>query len=297
MTIEEAFTESLFQVEFLKQKGDSFESFFDKVMGLAHKEDYMGTRPWGRHGDRKNDGYLKSEKTLFQVYAPNEMNAKKAEAKIREDFAGAKLHWEEHVDKWTFVHNTQGELPPHVIKLILELDKKNPEIEVSQWGYHELLERFRSVSITDRESWLGAVPNEQTKADLDFKELRIVLESIAGKPAKVGAEVIDVPPGKIEANALSSSIEDLIRNCISKTPLVEEFFRSWHDESLGEKTASAFNEKYKELKLNKTPNETFYELQKWAGGTTRGKPEHELAVLTVLAYYFERCDIFEAPRI
>ena len=27
----------------------------------------------------------------------------------------------------------------------------------------------------------------------------------------------------------------------------------------------------------------------------RGTPEHQLAVLTVLAYYFERCDIFEEP--
>jgi len=40
----------------------------------------------------------------------------------------------------------------------------------------------------------------------------------------------------------------------------------------------------------------FAELQSWAGGVQRGTPEHQLAVLTVLAYYFERCDIFEEPR-
>lgn len=31
-------------------------------------------------GDRKNDGYLKSEQRVFQVYAPNEMNAARATA-------------------------------------------------------------------------------------------------------------------------------------------------------------------------------------------------------------------------
>jgi len=38
----------------------------------------------GNAGDRKNDGYLRSERTLFQVYAPNEISANDATAKINE---------------------------------------------------------------------------------------------------------------------------------------------------------------------------------------------------------------------
>ena len=45
-----------------------------------------------------------------------------------------------------------------------------------------------------------------------------------------------------------------------------------------------------------TPNEIFHELQEWVGGANRGTPEHEMAVLTVIAYYFESCDIFEEPK-
>lgn len=44
------------------------------------------------------------------------------------------------------------------------------------------------------------------------------------------------------------------------------------------------------------PDLIFSELQKWAGGDELGGVEHQMAVLTVLAYYFERCDIFEEPR-
>ena len=57
----------------------------------------MPCRPWGRQGDEKNDGTLKSEKTLFQVYAPNELKVAQTKKKIREDFEGAKQHWEKYL--------------------------------------------------------------------------------------------------------------------------------------------------------------------------------------------------------
>jgi hypothetical protein len=43
------------------------------------------------------------------------------------------------------------------------------------------------------------------------------------------------------------------------------------------------------------PDRIFQELQAFAGGLGRGSPEHEAAVVTVLAYLFEECDIFERP--
>jgi hypothetical protein len=45
-----------------------------------------------------------------------------------------------------------------------------------------------------------------------------------------------------------------------------------------------------------TPIEIFYEFQTWVGGSERGTAEHEMAVLTVIAYYFASCDIFEEPQ-
>ncbi|MCP4701182.1 MAG: hypothetical protein GY862_30655 [Gammaproteobacteria bacterium] len=107
----------------------------------------------------------------------------------------------------------------------------------------------------------------------------------------------DVPQGKIEANALSESVATLIKEGMSKADLVRQFFDKWHDPELGEKIANAFREQYQSLKEQKlTPNTIFSKLQAWVGGEQRGTPEHELAVLTVLAYYFERCDIFEEPE-
>jgi hypothetical protein len=105
-----------------------------------------------------------------------------------------------------------------------------------------------------------------------------------------------VPKGKIEANALSETISTLLLQGMSKSYIVRNFLDQWYDPLYGERLARSFNSKYKDLKVKFNPNQTFFELQKWVGGNQRGTPEHEFAVITVLAYFFERCEIFEEPK-
>lgn len=297
MKLQQAYYEQKFENAFLRAKGNTFQDFFEKLMGLAYKADFMASRPWGNRGDRKNDGFLKSERRLFQVYAPNEMAAAKTIKKIREDFEGAKIHWREHFDKWVFVHNAVGGLPPHVQELLLDFEKENPGTKLEPWGLEELRVVFRRLSPEDMQTWFGEAPTAETKIGLGFKDLQVVLEVLANQSTPPGRTVKDVPRGKIEANALSESVATLLREGIAKAPLVEEFLGKWHDATLGERIAQSFRAKYGSLRReDRTPNQIFAELQAWAGGTDRGAPEHELAVLTVMAYYFERCDIFEEPR-
>jgi hypothetical protein len=265
-------------------------------MAMAYKADFMPCRPWGKTGDKKNDGFLKSQRRLFQVYAPNEMEASKAKAKIREDFNGAKKYWHEYFDKWAFVHNASDGLPPHVHELLLEFERANPGIKLDPWGMEELRLVFRELSPQDKESWLGPVPTEETKANLGFKDLQVVLETISSDRAPEPAAVKNVPMGKIEANALSDCVATLLKQGMTKASLVENFFKRWHDPLFGERISKSFKDKYVALReQDLTPNEIFTRMWFWAGGE-RGTPEHELAVLTVIAYYFERCDIFEEPR-
>lgn len=296
MDLQQAFYESKFENAFLKAKGDAFQTFFEELMLRAYKGDFMACRPWGRQGDRKNDGFLRSEKRLFQVYAPNEMDAKKAIAKIREDFEGAKVHWKKHFDKWTFVHNANEGLPPHVQNLLLEYQETNSGIAIQTWSLEELRDVFRTLSDEDKQSWLGLVPTGETKAKLGFKDVQVVLENIAATAEPAPGQVKDVPQGKIMANALSPAIITLLQLGFSKTYLVESFFEQWYDPGFGERLACSFNDKYRELRAAFTPTNIFMNLQDWVGGKQRGTPEHQLAVITVLAYFFERCDIFEEPK-
>lgn len=296
MKLTQAYYESRFENLFRAAKGNEFQTLFERLMGLAFKSDFMACRPWGSQGDRKNDGFLRSERCLFQVYAPNEMTANDAIAKITEDFEGAKTHWGTYFDKWVFAHNATDGLPPHVQKQLLDFGQVNPGVTLDAWGLEEFRLIFRKLSNEDLVSWLGAAPSDETKASLGFGDLRPVLETLGQRPLPSDSPVRDVPTGKIEANALSESVATLIKSGMGKTPLVEAFFAQWHDETLGERTAEAFRIEYQRLRGSHTPNALFTEIQTWAGGRERGTPEHEMAVLAVIAYYFERCDIYEAPR-
>lgn len=296
MNFQQAFLEQVFVNAFLRTKGNEFQTFFERLMGLAYKADFMACRPWGNRGDRKNDGFLRSERRLFQVYAPNEMTEAKAVAKIQEDFEGAKSYWGKHFDKWVFAHNAVDGLPPHVQKVLLDFQAQNSGIAVEPWGMEEFRSVFRKLSLDDMQSWLGVVPTDETRAALGFKDLQVVLESIAGRTVTPSQPVKDVPTGKIEANALSESVATLLKAGMVKARMVEAFFDQWHDITLGERIAKSFRAKYEALRGRLSPNQIFSEIQEWAGGGERGTPEHEVAVLTVMAYFFERCDIFEEPR-
>lgn len=294
-TLEQAYYEAKFENEFRKAKGNAFQTLFNELMGRAYKKDYMPCRPWGDQGDQKNDGFLRSGRILFQVYAPNEMKEKNAIKKIDEDFDGAKIHWGKHFDKWAFVHNAYDGLPPHVQRKILDIANANPWVQLETWGLEELRDIFRQLPREELQSWFGFAPNNETKKDMTFKEISVVLESIKLKKPDPTIPVKEVPPGKIEANQLSECIAVLLKHGMEKASLVDQFFSHWYDPTFGESIAAAFRKQYEIIRENKTPNEIFHEFQSWVGGAERGTAEHEMAVLTIIAYYFESCDIFEEP--
>lgn len=293
--LEKAYYEVTFENKFLKAKGDSFQILFNELMGRAYKGDYMPSRPWGNRGDRKNDGFLKSDRRLFQVYAPIEMTETVAIQKITEDFEGAKHYWGKYFDKWSFVHNAYNGLPPHVQEVILQFEHNNPGIKLDPWSFEELLVIFRRVEKDDLVSWLGYAPSAETKAKLGFSDIQVVLESITSRKPDSRLPVKQVPTRKIEANQLSDAIATLIKEGMTKSSVVAEFFAKWHDPAFGERVSAAFRERYNTLRGTMTPNEIFYDFQTWVGGAERGSAEHEMAVFAVMAYFFETCDIFEEP--
>ncbi len=286
-----------FTIEFLKKRGDSFQSLFETLMGKVYPGDFMAVRPWGRTGDRKNDGYLPSKRTLFQVYAPDEMSANDAILKINEDFEGAKKHWKKYFDIWVFAHNTyDNRLSPQVIERLLELDNENPYITITHWGYEELLIEFRKLDITALESWFGITFSVSDTSTLGYSELQAVLGHIEISNAYDTNNVREVSKGKIEANLLSPAVADFLKIGMQKFNLVEGFFQNWRDPNYETRLAAAFRGKYIEL-CEQTPSfhpdEIFAKLEEWAGGTTLRTPKEKIAILAILAYFFDKCVVFE----
>lgn len=286
-----------FRIAFLEAKGDAFQHLFEKLMSKAHPNDYMACRPWGDVGDRKNDGYLPSGRVLFQVYAPNELTAADAIKKINEDFDGAKDHWKAYFDEWTFVHNAfDGRLGSHVIEVLANLKKKNPKIRIGHCGYEEMLKTFRGLSLQDLESWFGPSLTMEATVNVGYGDLAAVLKHVSVAPVPVTSVVQDVSRGKLEANLLSQAVADFLKVGMQKSPLVREFFNTWRHPTYGEQIATAFRNEYLALRdvtpiLH--PDEIFGRLETWAGGTVNSTPAHKAAVLSVMAYLFDECEIFE----
>lgn len=286
-----------FENAFLKAKGDAFQTFFESLMSRAYRSDFMACRPWGNVGDKKNDGFLKSERRLFQVYAPNEMTAAETKKKITEDFAGALEHWGKHFDKWTFVHNASDGLPPHVLELLLETERINPGVKIEPWSLEELRAVFAQLELADLQSWFGYTPpTASQQSNIGFEDIRVVLEDIAARELPKDHMVMTVDPGKLKANRLSINVQVLLTAGMSKAPLVKQFFDEWPQPTYGERMAQAFRARYEQLRgINPPlhPNAIFDELRLWTGGANDRSATGLASILAVLAYFFERCDIFE----
>jgi len=295
--IQQLYYEKDFRIAFLESKGDAFQHLFEKLMSKVHPNDFLACRPWGNVGDRKNDGYLPSERNLYQSYAPNDMSAAEAIKKIEEDFYGAAKYWKKYFDKWTFVHNApDGRLGPHILEALNKLSQKNPHIKIGHCGYEEMLKKFRTLSQEDLESWFGLSLTMEANVNLGFADLAAVLKHISITPAPSPNIIKEVSRGKIEANLLSQAVADFLKIGMQKSPLVAQFFNNWKNPNYGEEIAQAFHTQYEGLRDSIPPlhpDEIFGRLEVWAGGTDDITPTHKAAVLAVMAYLFDKCEIFE----
>ena len=282
-----------FTIAFLRERGKAFETLFARIMAHAFPGDFQPVRPYGPKGDLKCDGFRSSDGTVFQCYAPDVMNLKPLLAKVDEDFAGALVHWTTKMRRWEFVHNDSRGLPAEAVKKLAELNTANPNVALTVCGEAELRLIAMSLALHQLEDLFGAVPSGRALEKLDFEALRPVLLAIQRQYPDVEASLLAPSAAKLERNDLSQDAAGLLRQGRRREQLVEAFFAGWPDPDLGEEIAQAFRVRYQALKAARlSPDDVFGELQAFAGGMT-GEPARQGAVLAVLSYFFERCDIFE----
>lgn len=288
-----AFFGMKFRNAFLERRGKAFEDLFSKIMGHAFPGDFQLVRPYGNRGDLKCDGYRVSNKTVFQCYAPRALNLKKMLKKIDEDFGGAVEHWGTRMEHWSLVHNERDGLPADAVQRLVDLNAANPRVCLGQIGYAELYAIVMELAVVKLQDLFGPVPTQRTAAQLDYEALRPVVALIHGLDPDDNPPLSPPSPSKLKVNDLSDAAAELLRLGRRRESLVERFFSDWPDPSLGEKIAQGFREQYRALKVaDLSPDRIFTALQTFAGGMD-GAPSHQAAVLAVMSYFFERCDIFE----
>jgi len=295
--VEREWLQMKFNGAFNGKRGAAFQDWFADIMAAAHPGDFQRVRPYGKRGDLKCDGFLRSRGIVYQSYAPRDVKLKELLKKIATDFAGAKEHWKTEMKGWTFVHNDPEGLPADAVKLIEALRADHPSLTFAELTYEGLETLVLELPEPDRVRLFGRPPTRKDFDTLGFEELAVVLAYLATAAAPtVDIEIKPVSPKKLEANALSDAAAGYLRLGRQREPLVEEYFVKHPNPSFGEDVANAFRCEYQRLRaLNYNADKVFAALQEFSSGNTRGDPNHEAAVLSVLSYLFERCDIFESP--
>ena len=131
--------------------------------------------------------------------------------------------------------------------------------------------------------------------DVRYENVQEVLSHIAQQEPSLLQDFRPVPPNKLKHNHLSPTIQDLLKSGMQKAGLVRNFFDAHYNPLYGDEVAAAFKKEYNKYRtLEMDPDSLFHKLQAFTGGLERGTPTYEAAVLAVLAYLFEQCDIFES---
>ena len=181
-------------------------------------------------------------------------------------------------------------------KTLLSLAKPGGP-KVASWGYEELCGEALSLGEDDLVSLLGfTAPTDAQARDVSFQDLKLVLMSIGRQPVTPDREVRPVPPQKLVESNLSDGPSYLLKLGMLKSDRVAKFFELWPDPQFGNQVVETFRQEYLNLRRSGiTPDAVFQELLAFAGGLDGKTAEHPGAVLAVLAYLIEECEIFGRP--
>ncbi|OQY42885.1 MAG: hypothetical protein B6240_13520 [Desulfobacteraceae bacterium 4572_87] len=281
--------------EYLKLKRNEFQSWFADVMERAYPGDFQRVRQ--TQGDRGCDGYRISTKTVYQVYAPREIRPSVLNRKIKDDFNQALHEFGGKMAAWTFVHNDpDGLTPDTTVDTFGGLNAKYPGIIVATHTFNEIWSIIKNLDVEKIEDLFGFAPTFSHLHRLQLTEIVPVLRFIEKHEVPLEITVIPPDPEKLEFNAFSEAVQDLISGGRRKSTLVQQYFEKVRDPMYGESLAEAFREKYGSLtSSNLFADEIFDELRKFTGGDYFHDASKQAAVLAILSYFFERCDIFENP--
>jgi hypothetical protein len=105
-----------------------------------------------------------------------------------------------------------------------------------------------------------------------------------------------VPPEKLEHNKLSENARLLLLSGMQVSDRVRVFFERW-EPGVGDKITAAFRARFSKLRSDNSlsPDEILWSLYEYAGGGHLDSVREQIAVLALVAFLFETCEIFDRP--
>lgn len=301
----------MFQNKIYSSDAQEFENLFTKLMQYRYS-DFRAVKPQGSLGDMKNDGYLIDDGEFYQVYGPENISKSIDTAinKLEVDSEGLINKWNKaNINKFNYVVNDKykgANVSVHqkLLKLdtILQKIANNNNIRTGLIVAKDLENMLFELDEDSIIAIVGLPPRTNAIYDVDYDALNEVVNHILNLPAKDYTDDLYVPDfdEKIKFNGLSKIIARRLDSAAINYGDVEVYFENQGD-FLRDDIKNRFKQLYNEAK-NKISNEEenfadrryMYILEK--SMPRENKNSIQQAVECLLAFYFESCDIFEAPQ-
>ncbi|GAB6482700.1 hypothetical protein bcgnr5369_54230 [Bacillus cereus] len=296
-----------FQLKVHQSDGQAFENLFLNVMCKSNTN-FQPVKAHGRIGDMKNDGFDKILGKYYQIYGPEEIEKKatidNAVTKLNKDFYGLKEKWHSScpIKEFYYVVNDKYKgCPAPIHQELIKLEKDNLNIKFNVFSAHHLEDLFLKLSEEDITGVIGLIPDMEVDF-LDYNDLNEVISFILNLETDISFEPkLELPDfeEKIKFNRLSDRIGIWLTSSSYQIGDLEQYFQV-----NGENISNDLNTKFKDL-YDKSkgiiPDDTEYcEDKRFLYILQQACPNNKKvvrdAVLILMAYYFESCDIFEKPE-
>lgn len=292
---------SNYLTEFRTKFTNDFESWFATIAKALHPNGDVQS-PRLTQGDGKLDVFVISEQLVYQCYAPTNFKTSDAAAKITRDFWGAHKFLDGKLKKWVFVHNHKtSQLDKTALKVLNDIRQtcKNEgiNIEVLTWGSEELWDELQEKTPYAQLRELFGSPDP---VNIDYATIEELLLCLDRAEYPVDATPVSQPsPQKLDFNKLSPTYRREIQEGRNGAGEVTNYFasRAAGRPEFEEQLAEHFRKRYGYLKDLKTltPDEIYEKLRLDAG--LKSDAKREMAVRSILAFFFDSCDIFENQEV
>lgn len=296
-----------FKNRVLSSHGQAFEDLFVRVM-QANDVEFRPVKPQGRLGDKKNDGFNKKNGQYYQVYAPEDSSEKEKESykKLTETFDDLFNYWQliSPIKEfyWVYNDNFKTGVYPSIEKKLSEIENRY-NIKAEPFLCKNLEDVFLSLPEPEIIDILGGcLPDFNNIEDISISILGEVIDFLV----KFSFSPIDITfpdeinfDKKIKFNNLSKVFGTLLKTAFHQDYIITEYF-SYNSKFAKEDLKIVFSNFYQQG-LQEISDDIPEKADLVFDFILRkASPRNHMAItnaiLTLMAHYFESCDIYEEPK-
>ena len=223
----------MFRLRVYEAKGVEYQRLFEKVMQHRH-QGFVPVKPYGNAGDRKNDGYIPTTGTFFQVYAPENPSSHRtvvtAAAKAKQDFEGLVEHWDGtcKIRVFRFGFNDSYRGSPPEVELALAGIKGDHGVEATVFLAKDL--ENEALELLDDQLFdviNAPVPEVGLLPDVDFRILSEVINHVLRARTPIPPTPRLQAPNfaeKILFNGLTSAVANFLTFGSYQSEVVGDYF-------------------------------------------------------------------------